>query len=40
MRADECLFMGEQRSCSGHRRNDHFRPTLCENVLLDVILAL
>jgi putative tryptophan/tyrosine transport system substrate-binding protein len=22
MRADECLFLGEKRSCSGHHRND------------------
>jgi len=26
MRADECLFMGEQRSCSGHRRKTDFDP--------------
>ena len=25
-RAGECLFMGEKRSCSGHHRNDRFRP--------------
>ena len=23
-RADECLFMGEERSCSEHHRNDRF----------------
>jgi len=26
MRAGECLFMGEKRSCSGHHRNDRFQP--------------
>jgi hypothetical protein len=24
MRADECLFLGEKRSCSGHHCNDRF----------------
>jgi len=26
MRADECLFLGGNRSCSGHHRNDRFDP--------------
>src|SRR5262249_15772969 len=26
MRADECLFLGEKRSCSGHHRKDRFCP--------------
>jgi hypothetical protein len=26
MRADECLFLVEKRSCSGHHRKDRFRP--------------
>jgi len=24
MRADECLFLVKQRSCSGHHRKDRF----------------
>jgi hypothetical protein len=24
MRAGECLFLGEKRSCSGHHRKDRF----------------
>jgi len=24
MRADECLFLVEKRSCSGHHRKDRF----------------
>jgi len=31
MRADECLFLVEKRSCSGHHRKDRFWPILLKN---------